>query len=289
MEKWQKFNIGDDIYIIKFRRNDKSDPESSVTCWLSNFKTLWSEAITSASMLQKRFSESNHRLDIENDKLLDIITHLPESIEYTKFQATESNHKLSFEYHLSEEIRLRHWWLLRKSDDDTFFEHITKPMMAQLLEMHNNRASLIDLVQRKDQEIEQYKLDGAPPLTRKQLVTRPFDIGDFMLNAEVFQCSVMAKEFGSLEKGIYGAMADSDGKDREYAGKTSGDTSSTSSNNSKSLKGFTPLKRIQPIQYDDSDEDSQKIGQSSDVALVHSNQTHYDGARIKRTRKVPDF
>lgn len=250
MEKWKKFSVDSESYIVKFIR---SDAEPVVTCFLSDFKSLWSECITSTSILQKRFTELNRRLDVDDDKLLEIITKLPESIQFAQFNPAEDGvRKLCFEYHLSAEIILRHNWHLQKSDEQTFFEQITKPMMNQMLTFYDNQTKLIDIVKRKDQEIEQYKLDGAPPITRQQLVTKPFDISDVPLNVNMFECPIT--EFT-------GEFASNDGlttkaSDQIDLGQDDGKPG-TNSNTPSRLKGLTPIKRIQKIQYADSDDDEE--------------------------------
>lgn len=272
MEKWKKLSIGSESYIVKFI---KSDAEPIVTCLLSNFKSIWSESITSTSILQKRFTEFNRRLDIEDDKLLGIITNLPESIQNTKFDAAEDGvRKLSFEYHLSAEIILRHIWFLQKSDEQTFFEQITKPMMNQMLELYDSHTKLIDIVKRKDQEIEQYKLDGAPPITRQQLVTKPFDIVDAPRNMNMFECPIIEfeREFG-FNDGLTSKAID-----QIDLGKNDGN-SSTISNKPSRLKGLTPIKRIQKIQYDDSDDDDLRQLKETPPTRLHIN-------RRRKIRKI---
>lgn len=283
MEKWNKLLIGTVPYVIKFQKNATPDSDPIVTCWLSNFKSIWTESIASISILQKRFSELNRRLDIDDDQLLDIVSRLPESIQHTKFEPDDNEkHKLCFEYDLSKEVKVRHFWLLQKSNEQSFYEHITKPMMAQMLELHANHTKLIDLVKRKDQEIEQYKLDGAT-LTRKQLATKPFHSDDVALEADMFECSAteLASEFG-----VFAAVQSTETKDDTAGGGTPGSAGSKA----KAIKGPVPLKRIQPIQYyENSDDESQADEETSSFQNISVNkQTRYAN-HTKRNRKTPNL
>lgn len=284
MDKWIRLVIDSECFVIKFQKNIASDSNAIVTCWLSNFKLLWTESIASIAILQKRFSELNRQLDIDDDKLFEMITRLPQSIQYTEFQANENGkHKLSFEYHLSKEIKARYCWLLQKSNEQLFFEHITKPMMSQMLELHTSRSQLIDLVQRKDQEIEQYKMDGAK-LTRKQLATKPFESDDVSLKVDMFECSVadFSRECGAIDGD---SMLKTESKDNTGIEATPGRIGKKT----KTIKGLVPLKRIQPIQYVDSDDDSQADKQTSYQNVTANKQTSHDTNHTKRIRKIPNL
>lgn len=197
MDQWLSFQINDsDHFIIKFYCNHDDNTESAATCWLSNFTCLWTESITTKSELLDRFFAANEIIDRSSDgiekQVLDTIRTLPPDSKNNIEILIDNNEAdqiitLKFKYILSG-IPVRFHWKLTKSDSKQFFDVITKSIFQQLFELQNRNEELVKIIKSKDLEIEQYKLDGAKPLMRKQFITRPFDEHDYPQSFQIIDC-----------------------------------------------------------------------------------------------------
>lgn len=197
MDQWLSFQINDsDHFIIKFCCNQDDNTESVATCWLSNFTSLWTESITTKSELFDRFFADNEIIDRSSEgiekQVLDTIGTLPPDSRKNIEILVDNNDvdqiiMLKFKYILSG-IPVRFHWKLTKSDSKQFFDVITKSIFQQLFELQNRNEELVKIIKSKDLEIEQYKLDGAKPLMRKQFVTRPFDEHDYPQPFQIIDC-----------------------------------------------------------------------------------------------------
>lgn len=197
MDRWLNFQINDsDHFIIKFCCNHDDTTESVATCWLSNFTSLWTESITTKSELLDRFFAENGVIDRSSEgiekQVLDTIGTLPPDSKHIEISIDNNNEDdqiitLKFKYILSG-IPVRFHWKLTKSDSKQFFDVITKSIFQQLFELQNRNEELVQIIKSKDLEIEQYKLDGAKPLMRKQFITRPFDENDYPKPFQIVDC-----------------------------------------------------------------------------------------------------
>lgn len=183
MDQWLSFQINDsDHFIVKFCCNHDDDTQTAATCWLSNFTSLWTESITTKSEVLDRFFAINEIIDRSSEgiecQVLDTIGTLPPNSKNIEISCDNNEDDqiitLKFKYTLSG-IPVHFHWKLTKSDSKQFFDVITKSMFQQLFELQHRHDELVKIIKAKDLEIEQYKLDGAKPLMRKQFITRPFD------------------------------------------------------------------------------------------------------------------
>lgn len=188
MKCWKRLNVNSDVYIIRFSLEKNENEFTSLTCWLSDFKSIWKESFESSVVLMRRVQDENILLiasEIE-DKIFETIASAPEEnidnfISITKKDGDQCM-QLRLKYYLSAKVPLKFYWNLKKCEQDDFFEEVTLPMLQQLDEP----------VKAKDREIEQYKLEGAATLTRKQLITEPFDAKEFLPNSvQCFECSAV--------------------------------------------------------------------------------------------------
>ncbi|XP_031624687.1 uncharacterized protein LOC116341647 [Contarinia nasturtii] len=189
MEKWSKLKIGTDQYIAKLNRKD-ADNLGSCTLWLSDFKTLWSESFTDKFDLIQRLADSNPALNIDDEIGEKLISEIF-AFESAKIDAyTNDDDEIHLQHSLTDEMGCTFQWLLKKRDAQVFFEQITKPLLQQIGEMEDNEKVLIEIINKKDAEINQYKLEGAPELNRKKYITEKFDDTKYTSPSKVFNCSI---------------------------------------------------------------------------------------------------
>lgn len=206
MEQWSNIQIGSNICIIKFDRNSDVNQES-FTFWLCNFKKLWSESLNSKDELFQRFKDYNPTTN-DDEITNQLIEALGTREKYTEVNADikSSDNEIKFEFalQLNEGVSMKFYWLLKKCDEQIFFEQITKPMMHQI----GDKNKLIEIVKKKDDEIGQYKLVCTESL-RKRFITQPFQESDM---TSMFDCEIEQFEsiIGPLKKNIDKDIAKND-------------------------------------------------------------------------------
>lgn len=190
MEQWLKLKIGDDLFIAKFEQKSAEILENSFTFWLSDFKTLWNEySITKDSLLQ-RLAEENPSLEI-NDEIPKQLMVAVGGLETANAIKTDDDEvKLQVKLLLDGEVSIDFYWLLKRCEPQVFFEMITKPLLHQVGELQFNKKQLIEIIKKKDAEINQYKLDGALPLTRTGFITEPFVEEKLVTSPAMFNCAI---------------------------------------------------------------------------------------------------
>lgn len=90
--------------------------------------------------------------------------------------STMENNILSFKY--NEGVPFKFSWNLSKNSDEVFFEQITTSLINSLAIMKDQNKELKTVIQSKDAEIEQYKLEGVT-IVRKNLETKVFNEKEF--------------------------------------------------------------------------------------------------------------
>jgi len=137
---------------------------------LSDFKVLWRERIAWQDILNRAKSE-NPFMNVDGKKGA-IERTISSLADQYKYNCKENELLLKIKYYISG-VPFHFYWKLMKSNSDVFFEEITKKLLVTLLNVQDQRFELIDIVKRKDLEINQYKAEGAT-LTRKNIATQPF-------------------------------------------------------------------------------------------------------------------
>lgn len=199
MDRWSDIQIGSNLYIIKFDRKNEENRES-FTFWLSDFKRLWSESLNSKDELLQRFIDNNptpYDDEITNE-LIEALT-LRENYKQINADIKTGDDEIKFEFklHLNEDVSVDLHWLLKKCNEEMFFEQITKPSLRQI----GDNEKLIEIIKKKDEEIAQYKLVYTDPL-RKRFITQPFL--ETNLSHQTFSCSIEKFEsiIGTLTKNV---------------------------------------------------------------------------------------
>lgn len=193
MEHWTKLIIGSNVYIVKF--DTKSDENHELfTFWLSNFKTLWTETINTKDQLFQRFADENASLTIDDDNTNQLIGALGTFAKYFQCNAEikPNDEEIKFQFKLSLDggVFTNFHWLLKKCAPEIFFDQVTKSLLHQIGELEESKKHLNEIVKKKDDEIRQYGLEGAPPLMRKKFITEPFDETVFTARPQMFNCDI---------------------------------------------------------------------------------------------------
>lgn len=191
MEQWLKLKIGDDLFIAKFEEKSAENLENSFTFWLSDFKTLWNEYAINKDNLLQRLAEENPSLEI-NDEIPKQLMGAVGSLETANahIKPDDDEIKLQVKLLLDGKVSIDFYWLLKRCEPQLFFEIITKPLLHQVGELQFNKMQLIGIIKKKDAEINQYKLDGALPLTRTGFITEPFVEEKLVTSPAMFNCAI---------------------------------------------------------------------------------------------------
>lgn len=296
MDRWLSFQINDsDHFIVKFCCNHDDNSKSAATCWLSDFTSLWTESINTKSELLDRFFAENEIIDRSSEgiekQVLDTIGTLPpdsnKNIELRiDNNEDDRNIMLKFKYILSE-IPVRFQWKLTKSDSKQFFDVITKSIFQQLFELQNRNEELVQIIKSKNLEIEQYKLDGAKPLMRKQFITPPFDENDYPQPFQMVDCqnADITHKFGLKRKTTSPQKNDEEnatqGNENKMIQTAIRITSAKPRQNNKRHRGFNIHSAAIPSKFEyqnekdpnsqpDEDTESEKITQSQPTAQMAS-------------------
>uniref|UniRef100_A0A6B2EHS3 Non-homologous end-joining factor 1 n=1 Tax=Phlebotomus kandelakii TaxID=1109342 RepID=A0A6B2EHS3_9DIPT len=144
--------------------------EEFLTCLMCDIVSMKSETVSRTELFQ-RAKQMNKNLQLEDDKILDLITESKAS-EYKLEEL-----KLNVKYYISG-YPYRFTWNLSQSSTEEFMKFFTAPLLCSLKSYHETNEELKDLLKKKDEEIAGYKLSGAV-LVRKHLETAPFDPQSF--------------------------------------------------------------------------------------------------------------
>lgn len=195
------------MYAVKFDTKSEENHEL-FTFWLSDFKTLWTETIRTKFELFQRFVDENASLSMDDGTTNQLIGALGTFTKYyqnnTEIKPNDDEIKFQFKLGLDGGVLTNFYWLLKKCEPQVFFEQMTKSLLHQINELEKSKKQLIEIVKKKDDEIRQYGLEGAPPLQRKKFITAPFDEAAFTARPQMFNCDIAEFEtvIGTLFKCI---------------------------------------------------------------------------------------
>lgn len=281
---WSTLKIGSDLYIGKINQNVD---DSSFTFWLSDFKVLWSETIASKVELIKRASNINPTIVIDDniaDQLIRVICKVENAaVDNKNINPNDTELNLQLTYSTEAGVAYTFNWLLEKCEPQHFFDQITKALLQQITELDDHKRQLVDIAKRKDDEIKQYKIEGAPELMRKRFITEEFKEDAFTSHVQMFNCDI--REFQS----VIGPLPKNVANIEETKEVTVSPVKNTENKKHSSPKGirhrrnFRELKAIVPrgVVYDE-DEDSDPA--SNNEPTQHNDTTN----PAKRTRQSSD-
>lgn len=282
MERWSKLQTESGLYIMKFSRNNVENLESMYTFWLSDFKTLWSESFVTKEALFERISDENPALIIDDgieDKVMVALGKIDKTTQTTtSINSYDDEIDLKMKYFIDGGITIKFHCLLKKCESSAFYDQITKPMLHHVGELQNDRQQLIEIIQKKDEEIKQYKFDRTEPLMRKHYITKEFDKTEFSQQSEMFDCEIT--EFESVIGILPKRIVANNSKEEKTPEKMHNPTSNARSpRGGKNRRRLVYQEIVRPgVNYEnsDSDDDADKQNQSGTNPA-------------KRTRRSSDF
>ncbi|XP_017889396.1 non-homologous end-joining factor 1-like isoform X2 [Ceratina calcarata] len=161
---WESVKIDSKDYLISVTRND-----DTIKIFLTDLIELWTETLTNEIVLNK-CRKLNPLLNVEalnyNEIVLNVLRNISNyiveaSVELIKLRVPIEGGSMKFNLSLT------------KSTSQDFWEIVTKPFCISGMELMRQRTILLDLIKKKDEEIEEYKAQGAE-LIRKNIETKLF-------------------------------------------------------------------------------------------------------------------
>ncbi|CAD1471766.1 unnamed protein product, partial [Heterotrigona itama] len=162
---WNNIKINNDSYMVSITQKD-----DTIKVFLTNLIEIWMDTLTKEIILD-RCRKLNPLLNIEDlnyyDVVLNILNNMSRnminaSVEHIKLRAEIDGGMMKFDVNLT------------KGTSQDFWEIITKPLCMSTMEISRQHKFLLDLVKKKDEEISEYKAEGAE-LIRKNIETKRFE------------------------------------------------------------------------------------------------------------------
>ncbi|XP_043273876.1 non-homologous end-joining factor 1 isoform X2 [Venturia canescens] len=172
-DSWRTLVIADEKYSIRCLERDRS-----FKIFLTNLHDIWIEYLDENNIIQK-CKTLNPSLSIEDMDIVRYIGQLLMDIE--KRAVKKSVEHIEFAENLDGGI-FKFSIDFEKGSSQQLWEEVTMPLCLLAGELQRRQTILLDLVRKKDEEITEYKLNGAK-LTRKYITTEKFDQAVFQRNA----------------------------------------------------------------------------------------------------------
>ncbi|XP_071870856.1 uncharacterized protein isoform X1 [Bombus fervidus] len=179
---WNNIKINNDIYMVSVTQKD-----DIIKVFLTNLIEIWIDTLTKEIILD-RCRKLNRLLNIEaldyNDIILNVLNDMSKyiinaTVEHIELQVQVERCLMKFELNLT------------KGTSEDFWDFITKPLCISSMEIIHQHKFLLDLIRRKDEEIAEYKAEGAK-LIRKNIETKPFKDEQFKItisNPNIIDCT----------------------------------------------------------------------------------------------------
>lgn len=179
---WSDLKIGDDVFMISVLEKDDSFEVS-----LTNLVEIWMEALTRETFI-KKCQKLNPLLNVDgidcNKIMINLLNNVSKyivdaSVEQIKLHIDVEGDVVKFDFNLS------------KATPEHFWKVVTKPLCLSSIELKRQHKILLDLIKKKDDEIAEYKAEGAQ-LLRKHIETNAFNEEQLKIQSTVpniFDCT----------------------------------------------------------------------------------------------------
>ena len=185
---WNDIKIGHDFYMISVTRRDEV-----IEVFLTNLTELWMETLTTEIILDK-CRKLNPLLNVAAINCSEIVANILSNVSQHIVQASVEEIKL----HAQLEGGLMKFSLnLTKGTCRHFGEIVMKPLCISSLEIIRQNKILVDLIKRKDEEIAEYKAEGAE-LIRKNIETETFKEEQLKTDIPVPDAAECARAFQGM-------------------------------------------------------------------------------------------
>lgn len=179
---WESVKIDGNDYLISVERRD-----DTIRIFLTDLIDMWTETLTNEIVLNK-CRKLNPLLNVDaldyNEIVLNVLKNLSNyiveaSVAYMRLKVPVEDGWMKFDLNLT------------KSTAQDFWENVTRPLCISGIEFIRQRNFLLDLIKRKDEEITEYKAQGAE-LMRKNIETKLFveeQLRDDIPNSDTVDCA----------------------------------------------------------------------------------------------------
>ncbi|KAL6260767.1 hypothetical protein P5V15_008291 [Pogonomyrmex californicus] len=189
---WKNLQINDKNHIICFTKEAES--------WkvlLTDLIEIWMETLTDETMFHKCQS-LNPLLNLDafdwKQLILDMLNNIPQYVQTNVLEINMYRIELRKD---KEFVKLKFSLDLLKGTPQQFWENVTMPFCLSSMELIRQHKILLDLVKQKDEEIAEYKAEGAK-LIRKYIATKPFSEELFHIDAVGLIATDFVKTFQSV-------------------------------------------------------------------------------------------
>lgn len=191
---WKNLMINDKDHMICFTKENES-----WKVFLTNLIEIWAETLTDETLFHK-CKTMNPLLNLEaldwKELLLDMLTDIPRYMHTNVLEVTAYRIELRKEFNKNF-VKLKFSLDLLKGTPQQFWENVTVPFCSSSTELVRRHKILLDLVKQKDEEIAEYKAEGAK-LIRKYIATKPFTEELFHTDAAGSAATDFVKTFQSV-------------------------------------------------------------------------------------------
>lgn len=200
MKLWSKLELDSGVFIMKFDVKKAENGDDVFNFWLSDFKELWTESFATKEALLNRISNANPDLIVDGieEILIDALgttdKKTTQIIKNVKLE--DGDFQLELKYFMDGGPSMKLPWHLKKCDSQTFFDQFTKHLLHHIGEYEHIVKQLTDMIKKKDDEIQQHKIEGAKELQRTRFITEKFDETMLASSSKLFTCEM--DEFESV-------------------------------------------------------------------------------------------
>lgn len=164
MSIWKTFKINANPYLFKLKETD-----SIYTCFVSDFKSIWSESLNKQELLDRAKDKVNRFIDI-GDWIFDILNGLPppQKADDIKIHELDQNRiELDLQYNRNGKIPFTFCWRLTQQSSQVLYDEVIMPLLQHIVNVEREMDSLNKAIKQKDDEIKQ--LNGGTVPRRKNI------------------------------------------------------------------------------------------------------------------------
>ncbi|KYN17540.1 hypothetical protein ALC57_10162 [Trachymyrmex cornetzi] len=166
---WKNLKINNKDYVICSIKENESRK-----VFLTDLIEIWVETLTDETMFHK-CQTMNPLLNLElfdwKQVILDMLNDIPQYMYANVLEVTTYRIELRKDKNF---IKLRFSLDLLKGTPQQFWESVTMPLCSSSMELIRRHKILLNLIKQKDEEIAEYKAEGAE-LIRRYIATKPFN------------------------------------------------------------------------------------------------------------------
>ena len=180
-QEWTKVQLEDGTDCLIWLKIESDSEDFKYTCYLTDLNRIFKEEGDLQSF-ETRFSVLNQDIEVEAEDLKDIANDLRlklPSEDCKKIgRRVDDNIELIFDWE-RDEFDLKWMFKLSTGTCEQFYDIVTKQLFLCLLKQQQDKDCLIEVIKRKDLEIEDYENCGAR-LSRSSLKTGKFKVEDHL-------------------------------------------------------------------------------------------------------------